>query len=1179
MKRILNKYNFIFLFLLVSIFGFGQQPKLVKPVGHMFQVEDAFFSKKDKYIITHSENVKLWDAFTGKLLKTFENNNKKPQEVSFLENKGHLYIAYPDSIHIIDVFTDKIIKTFKGNSFSISPDGNSITVMQINDDDPSENRNARLYDLKTSKTLHEFDILIVHHSNESNLYIGVDIGKSVLYDSLFQKIYTISEGNLVGISKNFQYIAILKDVELDIIDILSKKTLKSFSIDPISLYSVRFVPQNNLMILKTTTKSNQNGYSMQSKDTYLTGYSLSSFEVVMKFPEQKGNLEAWNVNSRFLVGSFNDKTLRIWETKTGKCLTQIKDSLGPSKTISFSKENKFLLTSSNHTAASVWDIENKRLLRRLESNSSYFKSIKFTNKENIILLNTDDEVWIWDIENGKPIFSVPTIKSRSFGDCMLSNDNSRLFIKSQKNTVATFNEGNALIIDFEEDNDYVLEVYNTETKLLEKKYPLPINYFRHAISPDGKIAIITCRDSTGYVIDINSGETLKKFNDINAYGLDFTQNGKQIVVVNSNHFSLYDSLSFEKIVSVSESNKITSYGYYPTSGSLVTVLNNRKIVIRNLIKKTLIKEINDYEDTNEKLEYNSSFRSIIFDKSGNYFCIKNIKDLSVIIIESKTGKIIKFLNFDKYPSTIFVNDKNNLLISFNEKLEEFNFTEAKLLNRYTIETENINDVKPDMSTILGHSLTEVNIFVKKNNYTKYNVYMMPGSNFIITNPQSNYYAANPNATKLLHYVTTDLKVITFEQLDVKYNRPDKVLEAIGNTNTELIDSYKRAYEKRLKKLGIDPTSFRDGYSVPKADFANRDQIEFEKTNETLKLQIKGNDSIYKLDRYNVWVNEVPVFGQKGISLKDKNSNSLDTTISLKLSQGENKIETSITNVNGTESYRMPLIVNFTPTQPIKEKTYFIGIGIDKFNAKGHNLKYSVKDIRDLAIKLKEKYGQEISIDTLFNGSVTISNVKALKKKLLETNENDKVIISYSGHGLLSKEYDYFLSTYAVDFDDPTQNGLAYDELENLLDNIPARKKLMLIDACHSGEVDKEDLVSINATDDSLKKGSIVVAYKKDEKHLGLKNSFELMQSLFVNVGKSTGATIISAAAGTQFALESNDLKNGVFTYCILEAMQKNNTIKISELKNIVSKRVEELTDGLQKPTSRNETILVDWNVW
>ncbi|MFZ1532752.1 MAG: caspase family protein, partial [Chitinophagaceae bacterium] len=224
------------------------------------------------------------------------------------------------------------------------------------------------------------------------------------------------------------------------------------------------------------------------------------------------------------------------------------------------------------------------------------------------------------------------------------------------------------------------------------------------------------------------------------------------------------------------------------------------------------------------------------------------------------------------------------------------------------------------------------------------------------------------------------------------------------------------------------------------------------------------------------------------------------------------------------------------------------------------------------------YKDSIIIDTLFNEDVTTQKVKALKQKLLQTTENDKVIVSYSGHGMLSKEYDYYLSTYSVNFNKPEENGLPYDELENLLDSIPARKKLMLIDACHSGEVDKEDLVTLNATSDSLIKGLKPVAYKK-EGHLGLKNSFELMQSLFVNVGKSTGATIISAAAGTQFALERNDLKNGVFTYSILEAMQNNPAMKISELKSIVGKRVEELTKGLQKPTSRNETIAVDWRVW
>lgn len=68
---------------------------------------------------------------------------------------------------------------------------------------------------------------------------------------------------------------------------------------------------------------------------------------------------------------------------------------------------------------------------------------------------------------------------------------------------------------------------------------------------------------------------------------------------------------------------------------------------------------------------------------------------------------------------------------------------------------------------------------------------------------SGYYHCTSNAAKLLYYVTNDLKVITFDQLDVKFNRPDKVLEAIGNTDTALIESYRKAYEKRIKKLGID----------------------------------------------------------------------------------------------------------------------------------------------------------------------------------------------------------------------------------------------------------------------------------------------------------------------------------------------------------------------------------------
>jgi hypothetical protein len=141
-------------------------------------------------------------------------------------------------------------------------------------------------------------------------------------------------------------------------------------------------------------------------------------------------------------------------------------------------------------------------------------------------------------------------------------------------------------------------------------------------------------------------------------------------------------------------------------------------------------------------------------------------------------------------------------------------------------------------------------------------------------------------------------------------------------------------------------------------------------------------------------------------------------IEILLSPGINRIETSVVNANGIESYRIPINVKYTPAQPKKEIFYFIGIGIDRFADTSRNLQYCSKDIRDLALKLKEKYGSDLQVDTLFNENVTIEKVKAIKQKLLKSNEDDKVIIAYSGHGLLSKDYDYYLSTYNVNFNEP-----------------------------------------------------------------------------------------------------------------------------------------------------------------
>jgi len=177
----------------------------------------------------------------------------------------------------------------------------------------------------------------------------------------------------------------------------------------------------------------------------------------------------------------------------------------------------------------------------------------------------------------------------------------------------------------------------------------------------------------------------------------------------------------------------------------------------------------------------------------------------------------------------------------------------------------------------------------------------------------------------------------------------------------------------------------------------------------------------------------------------------------------------------------------------------------------------------------------------------------------------------------------------MEFANPKNGGLKYDELENLIDGIPARNKLMFIDACHSGEVDKDESVLVAAANEpvsEVKSRGFIKRVENKNTGIGLKNSFELMKELFADLRRNNGAVVISSASGKEYAFESSEWQNGVFTYSLLEGLKsgnadldKNKSVSVSELRDYVSKRVQDLTNGKQNPTSRTENLVNDFRVW
>src|SRR5204862_4603338 len=177
--------------------------------------------------------------------------------------------------------------------------------------------------------------------------------------------------------------------------------------------------------------------------------------------------------------------------------------------------------------------------------------------------------------------------------------------------------------------------------------------------------------------------------------------------------------------------------------------------------------------------------------------------------------------------------------------------------------------------------------------------------------------------------------------------------------------------------------------------------------------------------------------------------------------------------------------------------------------------------------------------------------------------NEEVVLFIAGHGLLDKDLSYYLATYDIDFKNPADKGLPYDKLAAILDGIPARKKLMMMDACHSGELDSEEMTLVK-TENKIDAGDISFRAMPNTavKQLGLENSFELMKELFSDLRKGNGATVISSAGGAEYAMEGAQWNNGVFTYCLLDGLKnkkadlnKDGKVMLSELQAFLNHQV------------------------
>lgn len=459
--------------------------------------------------------------------------------------------------------------------------------------------------------------------------------------------------------------------------------------------------------------------------------------------------------------------------------------------------------------------------------------------------------------------------------------------------------------------------------------------------------------------------------------------------------------------------------------------------------------------------------------------------------------------------------------------------------------------------------------------------------YIAFSPEG-YYSSTRKGTDALHYLVEG-KVYLFDQFDLRYNRPDKVLATIPGHEPAMVQSFSRAYKKRLDNLGFQETMLSDDFHTPELHLRNRELLPSLTMERKISLEIEAIDTRIPLDRLQVFVNNVPIYGRGGKDLRALNAKKYETTLGVALEPGDNKIEVSVLNQSGAESLRQTAYV--TCEREAKPDLYLFGLGVANYQNSKLNLNYPTIDVKEVAALFEKRKGQgfgEVYAETYLDGEVNAEALVKIKDRLASTRVQDEVVIFVAGHGILDRDLKFYLATAQTDFLNPQNKSIAYEQLEALFDGIPARRKLMLIDACHSGELDKSEVVLLKekrVADGKVKFRAYDEAGVPKILGDGV-SSFELMKNWFVDLRRSTGASVISSAAGVEFAIEGEEWQNGIFTYCLLKGIQEkaadldqDGQIMISELQRYLASEVSTLTESFQRPTFRVENVGYDWPVW
>jgi hypothetical protein len=443
-----------------------------------------------------------------------------------------------------------------------------------------------------------------------------------------------------------------------------------------------------------------------------------------------------------------------------------------------------------------------------------------------------------------------------------------------------------------------------------------------------------------------------------------------------------------------------------------------------------------------------------------------------------------------------------------------------------------------------------------------------------------FYYSSHNLLPLLN-VRTAQGSFAATQADIFLNKPHQVLKFLNLQGNELVRPYEMAYQKRLSQHALPNQTITNLLVANKTNEvkgAQQHYIHTEERNIDLPFVIQSSAG---LSTIKVILNGQPVSLYTGAEVKKIVSNK---KLPFLLSSGENFVVIIGESADGKQTDPVKYYYQYEPKVYRAPKLFFFAAGVSDYKDSTYNLKYAAKDANDIFQAFRYKVSDTIISEILTDKQVTRKNIERWASQIDKAGVDDIVILYFAGHGLLDAKNSFYYAVHDMDFQKPEKNGISYEALLKLLSKSASRKKILLLDACHSGAFDRsvaEKVIQPVANNDIKVVSNERSTIKGAKPVYSERQAFVLMNQVFADLSADIGIDVIAASLGNSYALEQEDLQNGLFTYAMIRAVglgmaangtDGTKTVNMEQVKRFINQEVTRLSRGEQVPSIRASSV-------